>query len=50
MRACVYLVLISQVQPRLTMVGNSESTVDAQKVFKRTFNGLINEDYSISID
>ena len=50
MRAYVYLVLSSQVQPRSSIVGNSAPAVDAQKVFKSTFKELINEDYSIGID
>ena len=50
MRAYVYLVLTSQVQARLSIVGTSASAVDAQKVFKSTFKALINEDYSIAID
>ena len=50
MRAYVYLVLTSQVQARSSIVGNSASAVDAQQVFKSTFNALINEDYSISND
>ena len=49
-RAYVYLVLTSQVQARSSMVGNSTAAVDAQKMFKGTFNELINEDYSIGID
>ena len=50
MRAYVYLVLISQVQARSSLVGNSAPAVDAQKVFKGTFKALINEDYSIGTD
>ena len=50
MRAYVYLVLISQVQARSSIVGNSALTLDAQQVFKSTFKTLINEDYSIAID
>ena len=49
-RAYVYLFLTSQVQARSTIVGNSAPAVDAQQVFKSTFNALINEDYSIGID
>ena len=49
-RACVYLVLTSQVQARSSIVGNSAPAVDAQKIFKSTFKALINEDYSIDID
>ena len=49
-RAYVYLVLISQVQARSSLVGNSAPAVDAQKVFKGTFKALINEDYSIGTD
>ena len=50
MKACVYLVLTSQVQPRSSIVGNSAPAVDAQKVFKGTLKELINEDYSIGIN
>ena len=49
-RGYVYLVLPSQVQARLTIVGNSAPAVDAQQAFKSTFKALINEDYSIDID
>ena len=49
-RAYVYIVLTSQVQARSSIVGNSAPAVDAQKVFKSTFEELINEDYSIGID
>ena len=31
-------------------MGNSVTAVDAQQVFKSTFKGLINKDYSIAID
>ena len=50
MRAYVYLVFISQVQTRSSIVGNSATVVNAQKVYKSTFKELINEDYSIGID
>ena len=50
MRAYVYLVFTSQVQARSSIVDNSAPAVDAQKVFKSTFKGQINEDYSIGID
>ena len=50
MRGYVYLVLPSQVQARLTIVGNSAPAVDAQQAFKGTFKALINEDYSVGID
>ena len=49
-RAYVYLVLISQVKTRSSMVGNSAPAVDVQQVLKSTFKTLINEDYSITID
>ena len=49
-RAYVPLVLTSQVQARSSVVGNSESVVDAQQVFKSKFKALINEDYSVSTD
>ena len=51
MKAYVYLVIISQVQARSSIVGNSAPTVDAQQAFKSAFKALINEDdYSIAID
>ena len=50
MRAYVYLVLSSQVQPRSSIVGDSAPAVDTQQVFKSTFKTLIIEDYSIDID
>ena len=50
MRAYVCLFLTAQVQAKSRIVGNSESAVDAQQVFKSTFKALINEDYSIDID
>ena len=43
----VYLVLSSQVKARSNIAGNSAPTVDAQKVFKDTFNDLIRGDLSI---
>ena len=49
-RAYVYLLLISQVQARSGIVGNSASAVDAQEVFKSTFKALIDKDHSISND
>ena len=49
-RAYVYLVLTSQAQARSSMVGNSASAVDAQKVFNSMFKALINKDYSIGIN
>ena len=50
MRAYVYLVLTSQVQPRSSIADNSAPAVDAQQVFKGTVKVLINEDCSIGID
>ena len=50
MRAYVYLVLTSQVQPRSSIVGDSAPAVDTQQVFKSTFKTLIIEDCSIGID
>ena len=47
-KAYVYLVLTSHAQAISSMVGNSASAVDAEKVFKSTFKALIDEDYSIS--
>ena len=50
-RANIYLVLISQVQARSSIVGNSAPAVDAQQAFKSAFKALINkDDYSIAID
>ena len=52
-RAYFYLVLISQVQARSRIVGNSAPAVDAQKalyVIKDMFKALINEEYSIGND
>ena len=46
----IYLVLTSQVQARSIIVGNSVSAVEVQQVFKRTFNTLIQQDYSVSAD
>ena len=50
MRAYVYFVLISQVQARSKIVGNSAPAVDAQQALKGMFKALINENYSIGID
>ena len=50
LRAYVCLVLSSQVQARLSIVGNSVPAVDAQNLFMNTFKTLINEDYSSAID
>ena len=47
--AYVYLVLSSQVQARSTIVGNSAPVVDAQQLFKDTFNSLKNGDLSTDI-
>ena len=50
-RTYIYLILISQVQARSSIVGNSGPTMDARQVFKSTFKELINEDdYSIAND
>ena len=46
----VYLVLSSQVKARSTKDGNSAPAVDAQKVFKDTFNDLIKGDLSIDTE
>ena len=43
----VHLVLSSQVRARSTIAGNSAPAVDAQKVFKDTFNNLIRGDLSV---
>ena len=43
----VYLVLSSQVKAKSNIAGNSAPAVDAQKVFKDTFNDLIRRDLSI---
>lgn len=45
----IYLVLTSQIQARFSTVGNSALEANAQHVFKRTFNALMNEDYSIRV-
>ena len=45
-----YLALISQLQARPGIVGNSTSAVDSEQVFKTMFNALINKDFSISVD
>ena len=50
MQVYVYLVLISQLQARPGIVGNSTSAVDAQQIFKTMFNALINKDFSIGVD
>ena len=44
----VYLVLSSQVKARSGIAGNSAPAIDAQKVFKDTFNDLIRGDLSIN--
>ena len=49
-RAYSYLLLISQVQARSSIVGNSAPAVDVQEVFKSTLKELLGEDYSISND
>ena len=49
-RAYVYLFLISQVQARSSIVGNSVPAGDAQQVLKSTFKALINYEYSIGIN
>ena len=49
-RAYVYLVLISQVQARSSIAGNSVPAGAAQQVLKSTFKALINDEYSIGID
>ena len=49
-RAYVYFALISQVQARSKIVGNSAPAVDAQQALKGMFKALINENYSIGID
>ena len=43
----IYLVVSSQVKARSTIAGNSAPAVDAQKVFKDTFNELIRGALSI---
>ena len=43
----IYLVVSSQFKTRSTVAGNSASAVDAQKVFKDTFNDLIRGALSI---
>ena len=46
----VYLVLSFQVKARSTIANESAPAVDAQKVFKDTFNDLIREDLSIDTE
>ena len=46
----VYLVLSSQVKARSGIAGNSAPAIDAQKVFKDTFNDLIRGDLSIDTE
>ena len=46
----VYLVLSSQVTARSTIIDNSAPAVDAQKIFKDTFNDLIKGDLSIDTE
>ena len=46
----VYLVLSSQVTARSTITDNSAPAVDAQKIFKDTFNDLIKGDLSIDTE
>ena len=46
----VYLVLSSRVKARSNIAGNSAPAVDAQKVFKGTFNDLIRGDLSIDTE
>ena len=46
----VYLVLSSQVKARSAIASNSAPAVDAQKVFKGTFNDLTRGDLSIDTE
>ena len=46
----VYLVLSSQVTARSTIIDNSAPAVDAQKIFRDTFNDLIKGDLSIDTE
>ena len=46
----VSLVLSSQVTARSTIIDNSAPAVDAQKIFKDTFNDLIKGDLSIDTE
>ena len=50
MTAYVYLVLGSQVKARSTIAGNSAPAIDAQNVFKDTFNDLIRGYFSINTE
>ena len=50
MRSYVYLVRTSQVQGRSSIMNNSAFVMGPQRVFKITFNPLVNEDYSINVD
>ena len=49
-RGYIYLVLTPHAQARSSIVGNSESALDAQQVFESPIKSQINEDYSISAD
>ena len=42
--------IITQLQGRSSVVGNSASAVNAQYICKSTFNTLINENYSTGVD
>ena len=50
MRAYAYLVFTSQVQARLSIVGNSASAMDAGQAFKSMYHALFNEECPISVD
>ena len=43
----IYLFLTSQVQARLSIVGNLASNIDAQQIFNSTFNAKINDSVDI---
>ena len=50
MSSYIYLVLTSQVKARSNIEGNSASAGDTQQVLKSTFNELINEECSITVN
>ena len=50
MDICLYRVLTSEVQARLSIVSNSASAMDVQQICKSIFDALIGEDFSIGVD
>ena len=45
MDICLYRVLTSEVQARLSIVSNSASAMDVQQICKSIFDALIGEDF-----